>query len=371
MINFISNLPREVRSGGFSAMNAAAAVALAKMDELHYVGPIDPPFVWTEKATSKLRRSMGLRGGFSFFSERRLRAIAALVQARRSTHATLDYFHGFTPWIRTPIERPYVASGDCTFRDYISIYHRVEQFDRRDVERIVEAEARWLRGAERVLFNCEWAAGRAVGDYGLEAARVVSVGSFGEIEAPAVDQYDGGKAFVFVSTNFEAKGGPAVLDAFARVRQVDPDASLVIVGDAPRRTAAGISFAGYLRKESPSERERLRSMLAKARAIVHPTLSDVAPLILVEAAYFGCPAISSRRFAIPELVDDERTGILLDDPLDVEALTKSMLRMLGEGAPYADMRRNAWMKSRANHSKQRFEARLQQIVAGVSRAREI
>ena len=136
-----------------------------------------------------------------------------------------------------------------------------------------------------------------------------------------------------------------------------------MVGDAPAGSPPpGVTFAGFLHKEKPAELERLRSLLASARAVVHPTRSDIAPLLLVEAGYFGCPAISSRRFAIPELVADGESGLLLDDPTDAGAVAAAMVRMLEEEDGYRSMRRTTWARSRSERSKAIFEARLQASV---------
>ena len=115
---------------------------------------------------------------------------------------------------------------------------------------------------------------------------------------------------------------------------------------------------GYLRKESPQENARFRAILASSVAVVHPTGSDVAPLLLIEAALFGCPAIASRAFAIPELVADGETGLLLDAPGDPEVVAAAMERMLAGNDDYGRWRTNAWRRARSEHSKARFEARL-------------
>jgi glycosyltransferase involved in cell wall biosynthesis len=360
VIHFVSNLPHDLRSGGFSGISAASFDALRKLEPAVYVGPIDPPFVWWEKALSKAARTAGGRGAFSFFSERRLQAIARAVRAGTAREARLDFFHGFTPWIAARPERPYLALGDCTFHDYVDIYHRREEFDPGDLERIERSEAAWLRGARRVLFTSAWAAERARGDYGLASDRIGVVGSFGEIEPPERDDYSGGAAFLFVSTSFAAKGGPVVVAALREVRRSHPEASLVVVGDRPAGfdREPGLSFAGFLRKEVPEEKERFRALLAAARALVHPTRSDIAPLIVVEAGYFGCPAIASRRFAIPGLVDDGRSGILLADPSRADEVARAMTGLLEDEAAYRAMRSAAWDKARGEHSKARFEERL-------------
>jgi glycosyltransferase involved in cell wall biosynthesis len=81
-------------------------------------------------------------------------------------------------------------------------------------------------------------------------------------------------------------------------------------------------------------------------------------LIIIESGYLGCPAICSRRFAIPELIEDRRTGFLLDNPSDVKALVNAMCRMLEHDDEYRQMRQATWNKTRLQHSKQQFEERL-------------
>jgi glycosyltransferase involved in cell wall biosynthesis len=360
VINFVSNLPRDLRTGGFSAMNAAARTALEQRHGVAYVGPIDPPVVPWQKAVSKALRLSGLGGDFFAYSERRLATIAGEVERRASAGARLDFFHGFTPWIATRLARPYAAWSDCTFADYIEIFHDRRRFRAEDLARIEQAEALWLRGAHRVLFTSEWAEQRAILACGLDPGRVGSVGIFGELEPPAADAYAGEPTFAFVSTDFVAKGGPVVLEAFRQLREAHPQAQLTVVGAPPPQLAAepGVRYAGFLRKEDPAELAQFRTVLAGARAVVHPTRSDIAPLLLVEAAMFGCPAIASRAFAIPELVADGESGLLLDAPGDPAAVAAAMTWMLDYPAACAGMRAAAWRRARDFNSKARFEDRL-------------
>lgn len=354
-------------------MNAAAFSAISDLEPSCYVGPINPPVILSQKGLSKFRRAAGLQGSFFFFSERRLKQIAEEVHSQSRVDARLDFFHGFTPWILTKPQRPYMAWSDCTFRDYIDIFHRREQFSSDDLARIEQAEAAWLKNARYALFTSRWAIDRAISHYALDACRVGSVGIFGEIEMPPRDDYAGGKEFAFVSTNFQAKGGPTMLSAFRAVRKVHTDASLVIVGDAPSNRGAecGVSFAGFLRKEVQDEYQRLLQILGRARALVHPTKSDISPLLLVEAGYLGCPVISSRKFGIPELVEDGRTGLLLDDPSQPAMVASAMRWMLERADEYRQMRAAAWSKARELHSKRQFEHRLQAFVRESSAAERV
>ena len=216
-----------------------------------------------------------------------------------------------------------------------------------------------MRGASRIAFTNAWAADRASREYGLDPKRVDVVGIYGEVDLPDQDRYSGAAQFAFVSTNFRAKGGPVVLAAFQQLRETHPEASLVIVGDCPlhARTLPAVTVLGFLRKEDPEESAKYREVLTGTRALVHPTNSDIAPLVIVEAGYFGCPTIASRKCAIPELVDDERSGILLDSPIDASQLADAMKSILASNSGYISMRNKAWGKAREEHSKNVFERR--------------
>jgi glycosyltransferase involved in cell wall biosynthesis len=341
-------------------MNVAAFETVRKVVPAHYVGPVNPPVLIRERVFSKLLRTIGLRGSFYFFSQQRLTAIAAEVHRKCDVSAKLDFFHGFTPWILTKPERRYIAWSDCTFHDYINIYHRPERFGNEDIARVERKEAAWLKRAARVLFTSDWAAERAISHYALDERQVASVGIFGEIEEPTHDAYAGAKEFVFVSTDFRAKGGDIVMSAFRDLRKHWPDASLVVIGDRPVKASAepGVSYVGFLRKEVPGEYQEFKQYMSRARALVNATKSDTAPVLIIEAGYFGCPVISSRKYAIPELVDYGQSGILLDDPSSPRAVTQAMDWMLRHEDKYLEMRRAARKKAHSQHSRRRFEERL-------------
>src|SRR5262245_25153400 len=121
-------------------MNTAAHQALSKLETVNYVGPINPRPSFLEKAVSKVLRTVGSQGDFFFFSRRRLEMIAEEVRTRCLANARLDFFHGFTPWIMAKSPRPYLAWSDCTFYDYIDIYHRRGLFRPADLARIERLE---------------------------------------------------------------------------------------------------------------------------------------------------------------------------------------------------------------------------------------
>ena len=159
---------------------------------------------------------------------------------------------------------------------------------------------------------------------------------------PDIDIYPGGLRFLFIALDFERKGGRLCAEAFARVHKKFPAARLSIVGTQPPREVLdlpGISYEGLLSKSIPAELRKLDSLYASAFALVHPTSSDIQPLVISEAGYFGCPAIAARSFGIPELIVDGVTGFLVDTPLTAEAFANRMLELCNNQSRYLKMRK--------------------------------
>jgi glycosyltransferase involved in cell wall biosynthesis len=75
--------------------------------------------------------------------------------------------------------------------------------------------------------------------------------------------------------------------------------------------------------------------------------------------------ISTRKFAIPELIEDGRTGLLVDASPQPNLVVRAMNWMLEHANEYQQMREAAWAKTRGQHSRKQFEERLCSYVSKV------
>src|SRR5262249_10857632 len=125
-----------------------------------------------------------------------------------------------------------------------------------------------------------------------------------------------------------------LLDAFAQVRGVVPDARLVVVGDGPARAELesvappGTRFLGELRGDA------LADVYAAADLFCFPSTTATFGQVRLEAAASGRPVVASAAGGATELVDHETTGLLVapDDPVD---LARALVRL----ATAPDLRR--------------------------------
>jgi glycosyltransferase involved in cell wall biosynthesis len=206
------------------------------------------------------------------------------------------------------------------------------------------------RGAAGIFTMSEHVRCSLRDDYGVDPARIRVVGAGPNVEpAPGLDLgAPRERAFLFVGRNWVAKGGPELLEAFARVRVERRDAQLWIVSrHVPDRAPPGVVFHGLLGKDA------LADLYARASVFVLPTLREAFGLSFLEAMSFGLPCIGSRIEAIPEIVSDGETGTLV--PVrDVPALARAMgdlladpvrARLLGRAGRARAVARYGWDRS--------------------------
>ncbi len=181
------------------------------------------------------------------------------------------------------------------------------------------------RGAAAIFTMSEGVKLSLEADYGVDAARLHVVGAGPNVQPSAGDL--GGpreKAVLFVGRNFVPKGGPELLDAFAIVRRDHPEAELWLVSSsAPRVLPPGVVHHGTL------GRDALARLYARAGVFALPTLREAFGLSVLEAMAFGLPVVASRLEAIPEIVSDGETGVLVPTR-DPAALGRALSGLLAD-----------------------------------------
>jgi glycosyltransferase involved in cell wall biosynthesis len=145
----------------------------------------------------------------------------------------------------------------------------------------------------------------------------------------------GRRLLLFLSRLDEKKGLDILMPAFAKVRRVHPDATLVIAGQGPDNfvkkcrdlaRAAGVTdaviWAGFL------EGEDKLAAFAAASVFVLPSYSENFGLAVVEALAAGLPCVLCRGVAISEDVAAAGAGLLV--PPEIEALAEGLIQLLSD-----------------------------------------
>lgn len=129
------------------------------------------------------------------------------------------------------------------------------------------------------------------------------------------------------------KGHIHLVEAFAALRRQHPqDVRLVLVGDGPERgklesalRAAGLAqavrFAG--------QTNDVQSFYAMSDVLALPSLSEGSPNVVLEAMAAGLPIAATAVGGVPELVENEVTGLLVESA-NPQALAAALARLLSD-----------------------------------------
>jgi len=128
---------------------------------------------------------------------------------------------------------------------------------------------------------------------------------------------------LFVGYDFERKGGAFLLKAFAELRQSHPDAELWIVGPEPGDPAPGVRWHGVVNRRSEEGDRTMAWLHRNATILVMTSRYEPFGNALLEAMAYGLPCIGSTVCAMPEIIDADRTGLLVP-PEDAAALAHAL-----------------------------------------------
>ena len=198
-------------------------------------------------------------------------------------------------------------------------------FDSADMaDRWFSRERKVYQGAMKVLVGSQIARNALIEFYGVDPQKIgvfrPTVTTEYEL-APKNKIYDG-KTILFVGKgDFEKKGGRDLLLAFAKIRQIIPDAVLHIVGQQGD-FGPGVIAYGELR-----DKATMCALYQKAHVFILPSHIDRFGMSLVEAMSASTPCIAANYQAQPEIVG--HTGAIVE-PGDVEAIAYNALRFLSD-----------------------------------------
>ena len=185
----------------------------------------------------------------------------------------------------------------------------------------VDGQWRALRAAHRVIAVSEWAAAQ----FAAGGIRDVVVATPGGARAEVAGGAEGGGELLCVGVLAPHKGQDVLLDALARLADVEPDFAEAL---RARSRAAGVAerveFAGV---QAAAGLDRI---YGRSDVLVAPSRTEAYGMAITEAQGRGIPVIASRTGGIPEAVDP--AAAILVPPGDVDALAEALERWMSDPA---------------------------------------
>jgi glycosyltransferase involved in cell wall biosynthesis len=344
----------------FSGSSAAVLRALERRDAL--AGAVDGragAITFAERAASFApdmeRWKQRANAGASFLSPLARRAMSR-VSATRAAAALdgADTLLQLTGYFDPGRPRPDLLR--CSYHDgnLAGFLRRPDlriAADSRLARRSLAYEQRLYDSIDLIFCMSEQLRQSFLSDFAQAPDKVVTVGAGANVAVTEPPERDyAPPRFLFVGKQWERKGGPTVLRAFARLRDEVPDTTLVIAGPASLSVdQPGVQMLGRVSREDGAPGAML-DQYRRATAFVMPSLYEPLGVAVLEAMAAGLPCIGSTGGALPELIEEGVTGFLVP-PGDAEALlarrrelavSPDLCRTLGEAGAARYRERFTW-----------------------------
>lgn len=225
---------------------------------------------------------------------------------------------------------------------------------------------RWKRHATERLYQQavhlfpwnNWVAHSLREDYGVPPEKITPLSPGVDIDLyrpdPAAKPKDGTVRLLFVGGDFARKGGDLLLRWARETRIATPwELHIVTRSDVPDMPHVVVH-----RNLSNNSAELVR-LYQQSDVFVLPTRADCYSLVALEAMACGLPVMISRLGGIPEIVQDQQTGYLID-PDDYRGFTTYLERLVSQ----PDLRNRLGVVARRRACEQfSCRANLEQILA--------
>jgi glycosyltransferase involved in cell wall biosynthesis len=178
----------------------------------------------------------------------------------------------------------------------------------------------FVRALERILLDknlkkiLAWsdAAGKSLTNFLKNTEVAQKVETFYPVMAPAkrVQRASSSFNFLFIGNNFYEKGGYESLLAFEKLAD-KYDCRFTAIGDIPQEVHARFGRNSKITLSQRVPYGKVVEYYSNSDVFVFPTHYDTYGFVILEALSFGLPVISVDSFSTPELVQHEKTGLLL------------------------------------------------------------
>jgi glycosyltransferase involved in cell wall biosynthesis len=213
-------------------------------------------------------------------------------------------------------------------------------------------EAKAARRIDGLFFGSDWAISEAMRLYGggerlRERLHAVPLGAnlvptrpreevLQCVATRSPDQIE----LLYVGKDWERKGGPLAVEVAALLHARGERVRLHIVGCAPPlapETNAFVTVHGLLYQSDPEQKAKLLRLFERSHFFLVPTTAECFGIVFAEAQAFALPPISRAVHAVPSVIADNKTGILMEPAAPAADYVQRILQLWKNQPAYRQM----------------------------------
>jgi starch synthase len=223
-------------------------------------------------------------------------------------------------------------------------FSAASRLSRGEFERAMQREHRLYDKATRIWTMSDALASSFASDFTQPVARMKTIYA-GANNLPSPTGGKSGPRILFVGKDHIRKGSAVLLEAFSKIRREVPGAELHFVGGIPRQSdQPGVVVHGPVSRATTAGARLLDELFGSASVFCMPSRYEPFGIVFVEAMLAGLPCVGTNGWAMPEIIEDGKTGWLVPDG-SVDELARALTTALQN--PSESARRGALGRERA------------------------
>ncbi len=365
ILNLVTNVGKGEKSGGISGLNFHIFEELSQKFEINYIQIPRKSRNWKSHLFSILRK-FKIKTPLDAFDENYLNLVLKTIDKFILLDAP-TLFVGITQYVNTNYSNYYVFN-DCDFDTYLTYFAKRTSFRNVHLQKLIAKENTFLSRANKVFYTSQWAVDKTVKNYSLSSHKFINIGQGGNVPLPEISKKPSVQLetikFIFMSTNFKKKGGNTAFSIVEKLNQTIKS-ELHVFGDKPSAFEFDLSFVhyhGWIDKDNPKDLNFLIENFTSAFALLLPTKSDILPLSIIEAGYYGCPSFTTKIAAIPSLIQHDNNGFIYDFINFEENCLEKILELNSHDEKYLELRKNTKEHFCTNYTWQKFGKELKKWI---------
>jgi glycosyltransferase involved in cell wall biosynthesis len=219
-----------------------------------------------------------------------------------------------TAYLKTSI--PIVSCGDCSTLQLVDYYPKMKKPGRLAVSAIGFVEKHSLKKIDVAIFSSEWATSFITKTFNVKRCFTVPFGA----NLQAVEPTQTSKSLatnkcnlLFVGTDWDRKGGNAVLEIHQRLVDEGISSVLTIIGCAiPPGVVVpkAVREIQFLNRDNDKDEALYNKILSESNFLLLPSEADCSPIVICEAFAYGVPVLATRTGGIPTMIAQNVNGFL-------------------------------------------------------------
>ena len=234
------------------------------------------------------------------------------------------------------INVPIIYISDATFDSMVNYETSFSNISSRSIEEGNYLEKKILQRSTYILYPSDWPINSAIKYYGVSKHKIIKA-KFGPnlTKIPKLSELNGVYPkqnilkLLFIAVKWTSKGGQIAIETLKELNRCGINTELTVVGCKPQeKKCPGLKTIPFLDKSNHQDLQSLCNLYNSSHFFILPTRNEAVGIVFSESAAFGLPCIASNTGGIPDYIEDNITGRLLE--------------LSANGKDYADVIASIW-----------------------------